>query len=143
MNEILVILHLLGFGAAAASGIGNAVVSAKMAASPGDAPVLGRIPPVMARIGQIGVAMLWATGLTLVWSKYGGPENLPLTFIFKLAGAITLTGLVIFAAMRMRRISQGDRRAAAILPLIGRISGAVAVLTVIFAVLTFSQGIRF
>ena len=137
MNQILFILHLLGFGAAAAAAIGNTIVGAQIAAAPGDAPVFQRIPPVLARVGQIGLAFLWVTGLLLLWTKHGGGADLSPTFWLKCLGAVVVTALVVIIDLRMRKVQKGDMSAAAQLPLLGRIGGITLILIVIFAVYTF------
>lgn len=137
MNEILLILHFFGLGAGFASSIGNFTVMQLIQASPGDAPVLGKVPPVLARVGQVGLGLLWVTGLIMVWSRYGGPGNLDWAFWLKIVCVILLTGLAIFLDLTVRRVRAGDMAAAAQLPLFGRIGAGLLVLIVIFAVIAF------
>jgi hypothetical protein len=137
MNDILFMLHLFGFGAAFASGVGNAVILQLVAAAPGDAPVLGKVPPRLARIGQIGLGFLWVTGVIMVWTKEGGPENLPWPFWVKFACVVAITVVVIMLSLLIRRMQNGDATARAQVPIYGRISGALLALIVIFAVLAF------
>ena len=138
MNQVLLILHLLGFGAAAAAGIGNGVVGAQIAASPGDAPVFQRIHPILARIGQIGLALLWITGPILLWSKYDGGAGISPAFWLKLLGAVVITVLVVMIDLRIRKVQKSDMSAAAQLPLLGRIAGLTLLWILIFAVITFN-----
>ncbi|MCR4283002.1 MAG: hypothetical protein NUV72_08265 [Bauldia sp.] len=137
MNEILLILHFFGLGAGFASSIGNFTVMQLIQASPGDAPVLGKVPPVLARVGQVGLGLLWVTGLIMVWSRYGGPGNLDWAFWLKIVCVILLTGLAIFLDLTVKRVRAGDMAAAAQLPLFGRIGAGLLVLIVIFAVIAF------
>lgn len=137
MNDILIILHLLGFGAGAATSIGNFAVLNLIQAAPGDAPVLGKVPPVLARVGQVGLATLWITGLIMVWSIYGGPAVLDWAFWAKIACVVSLTGVVIVLDLTIRKVRSGDRTAAASLPLLGRIAAALLFLVVVFAVMAF------
>jgi hypothetical protein len=137
MNDILIMLHFFGLAAGFASGIGNAVVMQLIGASPADAPVLGKIPPILARIGQTGLAVLWITGIILVWTQWGGPGNLPPVFWVKLALVVVFTGLIVMMGITAKRIAAGDRSAASRMPLYGRVSGGIVVLIVIFAVLAF------
>jgi hypothetical protein len=136
MNAIMLMLHFFGLAAGFATGIGNAVVMQLSASSPADAPVLGKVPLVLARIGQVGLAVLWITGIILVWI-HGGPGAMPPMFWVKLALVVVFTVIVILMDMTGRRIAAGDKAAAARMPLYGRAGGAVAVLIVIFAVLAF------
>ena len=137
MNNILVILHLFGFGATVAAAVGNTVVLMLTRAAPGDAPILGKIPPRLARIGQIGLGLLWLTGLVMVWSVFGGPQNLPALFWLKFACVVAVTGMVVLVGLTVKQIQAGNRAAAARMPLYGGISGVLLLLIVIFAVYAF------
>jgi hypothetical protein len=137
MNAILLMLHVFGLAAGFATGIGNAVIMQLSAASPADAPVLGKVPPVLARIGQVGLAVLWVTGIIMVWS-YGGPSAMPPMFWVKLALVVVFTVVIVMMSMTAKRIAAGDRSIASRMPLYGRFGGGIAVLIVIFAVLAFN-----
>ncbi len=66
MNEILLILHLFGFGAGMASSVGNFTIMQMIRAAPGDGMVLAKLSPVLGRVGQVGLGLLWLTGIILV-----------------------------------------------------------------------------
>jgi uncharacterized membrane protein len=127
----------LAFGAGMASSVGNFTIMQIAQASPGDAPALRKVPPVLARVGQTGLIVLWITGLILVWSKFGGVEGLDWAFWAKLACVMALTALVAFMEMTMKKVRAGDSAAAAQLPLFGRIAAGLLLLIVIFAVVAF------
>ena len=137
VNDILLILHLLGFGAGFAASVGNFTIMQLIQASPGDAPILTKVPPRLARVGQVGLAVLWVTGLIMVWSIYGGPQLLNWAFWVKIACVVALTGVAIFLDLTLRRVRAGDTAAAVNLPVFGRIAGILLLLVVIFAVLAF------
>ena len=44
-------------------------------------------------VGQIGLGLLWLTGLIMVWTRWGGPQNLPGTFWMKFGLVVLLTGV--------------------------------------------------
>jgi hypothetical protein len=44
MNQLLLILHLFGFGGAAGASIGNFLIARQAAAAPADAPALTKVP---------------------------------------------------------------------------------------------------
>lgn len=134
MNQALIVFHLLGMAAGFASGIGNMVVGLRVAMSPADAAALRSLPPVFARIGQVGLAVLWITGAILIWSKWGGPADMPPLFWAKLALVAVFTGLVIRAAMLMRAVTAGDTEAGKALPMLGRAGGLISVVIVVLAV---------
>ena len=137
MNEILLILHLFGFGAAIGASIGNFTILRLVSAAPGDAPVLGKVPPMLARVGQGGLGLLWLTGLIMVWSVYGGPSNLPGFFWVKFICVLGVTTGVVLLGLTLREIQGGNRAAAARLPLYGAVTTGLLVLVVIFAVVSF------
>jgi hypothetical protein len=137
MNYILLILHFLGFGAGMAASVGNFSIQQLMAASPGDRPALAKVPPVLARVGQVGLALLWVTGLIMVWSIWGGPGALGWAFWLKIACVVLLTAVVVYLDLQIRKVKQGDTSAAVVLPLFGRIAAALLFLVVVFAVVAF------
>lgn len=137
MNEILLILHFFGLAAAAGASIANTVVLRQVMAAPGDAPVLGKVQLPLSRAGQVGLGLLWLTGLTMVWSRFGGPENLPWTFWIKFLCVLGVTGGVVMLDILAKRARAGDQGARGQLPIYGAATGSLLVLVVIFAVVTF------
>lgn len=138
MNYILIILHFFGFGAGVTASIGNFTIMTLIQRSPGDAPVLTKVPPLLARVGQVGLAILWVTGLIMVWSIWGGPESLPQSFWYKIICVVLLTVVVVFLDLTIKRVRQGDRAVAARLPFLGRVAAALLLLVVVFAVVAFN-----
>jgi uncharacterized membrane protein len=120
-----------------AAAVGNFTILQLVSASPADAPVLGKVPPRLARAGQVGLAVLWITGPIMLWLLPGGPAAWPWAFWVKLLCVILLTADVIMLDLLLRRIQAGDEAARARLPVYGRISGALLALVVIFAVIAF------
>jgi hypothetical protein len=137
MNAILLILHFLGLAAGLSAPIGNTIVMRLIRAAPADAPVLGKIPPMLARVGHTGLALLWLTGIIMVWTIYGGPQNMPAAFWWKLACVVLVTIAVGLIDMTLKAIRSGDRAKAARLPILGAAAGGFTVLAVIFAVIAF------
>ena len=137
MNQIWLILHLLGFGAAVTSSIANGIVMLLLREAPGDAPVLGKLPPRLARVGQGGLGLLWITGLIMVWSVFGGPQNLPGLFWWKFACVVAITVLVAMMGMIVKQMQAGDRSGMARLPMFGGATAILLLLVVIFAVYAF------
>jgi uncharacterized membrane protein len=120
-----------------AAAFGNGTVFMTMQAAPGDTPVLSKLTPRFARIGQIGLALLWVTGIILVWTAFGGPGNLPTLFWWKLLLVVAVTVVVGLLDVTMRRVRAGDRAVAARLPVLGATSFVLTVLIVIIAVFAF------
>ena len=137
MNEILLILHFLGFGAGMAASVGNFTIMQLIQVSPGDAPVLTRVPPMLARVSQVGLGVLWITGIIMVWSVWGGPENLDWAFWVKVACVVLLTAVAVYLDLTAKKVRAGNVAAAAQLPLFGRIAAGLLLLIVIFAVIAF------
>jgi hypothetical protein len=137
MNEILLILHFLGLAAGLSASIGNIIILRLIRAAPADAPVLGKVPPQLARVGHIGLGLLWLTGIIMVWTIYGGPQNMPGAFWWKFACVVVVTVAVGMIDMTLKAIRSGDRAAAARLPMLGAAAGGFTILAVIFAVIAF------
>jgi uncharacterized membrane protein len=141
MNNLLLILHFVGLGAGFAVSIGNNLVMMLAAkAPPQEAAGLRRFPPIMARIGDVGLALLWITGVILLWTKYGGIDGiaaLPWPFWAKIICVILITALVGLIHMTVARIQRGDMSVAARMPIFGRVGAVLLLLIVIFAVMAF------
>lgn len=138
MNEALLMLHFLGFGMGTAASAGNGIVGGMIAQAPGDAPVLSRLQPIFGRLGQIGLGLLWLTGAILIWSKWGGPQNLPWTFWIKFGCVALLTALIVYLTMLGNRARAGDQGARRQMATFGPFGGILLGLTIIFAVIAFN-----
>lgn len=137
-NQVLLILHFLGLAMGLSVSFSNMVMGGLMAkAAPTEQLVLARFPPMMTRVGDIGLTLLWITGLTLVFTKYSGFGVMPWQFHVKLTAVVILTALIGYIHALMRQARTGNPAAAARIPTVGRITFLVAVTAVVFAVLTF------
>ena len=142
MNTILLILHFLGLGAGFAASIGNNLVIMLIAKSPpAEVAGLRRFPMAMMPIGDIGLVLLWITGIILLWTKYGGADAfgaLPWPFWAKIGCVVLMTVLVGMIHMAVGRMRRGDMAVAARMPVYGRIGAVLLMLIVIFAVMAFN-----
>jgi uncharacterized membrane protein len=142
MNTILLILHFLGLGAGFAASIGNNLVIMLIAKSPpAEVAGLRRFPMAMMPIGDIGLVLLWITGIILLWTKYGGADAfgvLPWSFWAKIGCVVLMTVLVGMIHMAVGRMKRGDMAVAARMPVYGRIGAVLLLLIVIFAVMAFN-----
>jgi hypothetical protein len=138
LDYVLVILHFLGLALGMSSGFANMVMAGLIAkASPEEKRVLARFPPAMGRLGLVGLVLLWGSGLTIVWTRYGGFSILPRTFIYKLIAVVMLTICVLSIHVLQRRAQAGDASATAKIQIFGKLTGPFALLAIIFAVMTF------
>ena len=139
LNQVLLILHFLALVLGFSVSIANIVMSGLMAsAQPSEKAVLGRFPPIMSRIGRIGLALLWVSGAIRVYTKWGGFATLTWQFYAKLAAVVALTVTVVYIHQLERRIAQGDREAGVSIASAGKIATSLEVIAVVFAVLTFA-----
>ena len=139
MNEALLFLHFVGLMLGAAGGFASAIVMRRALALPVDeAKVLRGLGPILANVSGIGLALLWATGLILVWGKLGGIASLPQMFWIKAIFILSLTIVVGLIHMTYGEIRKGNPAAAARLPKLGPMAGISALLAVLFAVLAFN-----
>lgn len=138
LNKLLLILHFLGLAMGFSVGLSNMVLSGVMAkAAPAEKAVLARFPPAMSRVGDIGLVLLWATGLTLAYTKWSGIGAMPWQFHVKLTAVVLLTLSVGFIHAQQARLRKGDQAAAGRMERVGRLTMVLAVIVVTFAVLTF------
>jgi len=67
LNTILLILHFLGLAMGLSVSFSMMVMGGLIKkAAPSEKAVLGRFPPMMSRVGHIGLALLWISGLGMV-----------------------------------------------------------------------------
>ena len=138
LNQLLLILHFLGLGLGLSASVVHMALSGLMAgADPAEARGLARLRPAMAQVGGGGLVLLWATGLMLVFLKWGGFGSLPWQFHAKLTAVVLLTGAVGASHALQAKARRGDAAAAARLPIVGHATLTFSVLAVVFAVLTF------
>ena len=138
LDHFLVIVHFIGLALGFSSGFGNMVLAGLIAkAPPQEKPVLGRVAPALGRLGVIGLVLLWSSGIAIVMTRYGGFAILPQPFIYKLTAVVLLTLTVIYINVLQPRAQRGDAAAMARIQTLGRLSGPLSLLAVIFAVITF------
>jgi hypothetical protein len=140
-TRILLILHFIGLAMGLAVPFSNIVMGILIdKAAPGERPVLGRFPPLMSRVGDIGLVLLWTSGLGLLFFKWGGTANLgnlPWQFHAKLTLVVVLTGLIGVIHSLQRKAAGGDAAAMARIKAIGQVTFVTALAIVTFAVLAF------
>ncbi|HEX8029275.1 MAG TPA: hypothetical protein VF491_12465 [Vicinamibacterales bacterium] len=138
LDQFLVIVHFLGLAMGLSTGFSNMIMAGLIAkAAPAEKGVLARFPPAMSRIGAIGLTLLWASGIAIVQTRYGSFAILPRTFVIKIAAVAILTLGVIYIHILMPKAQKGDTAAAGRIQTIGKLTGPLAIIAIIFAVITF------
>ena len=139
--QILLVLHFVGLAMGLSVSFANIVMSGLIAKSaPAERGVLARFPPLMSRLGNYGLGLLWLSGLGLVQFKWGGFGNIgsmPWQFHAKLTLVIILSALVGFLQAQLRRLAPGDTAGMARLQMFGKLAFVTALAIVVFAVLAF------
>jgi hypothetical protein len=139
MNEALLFLHFFGLMLGAAGGFASAIIMRRALALPADeAKVLRGLGPILSKVSATGVAVLWVTGLMMVWTKWSGLESLPQMFWVKAIFIASLTVMTALIQLTYAEIRKGNPAAAARLPRFGPMAGISALLAVLFAVLAFN-----
>jgi uncharacterized membrane protein len=139
LDQALLVLHFIGLTLGLSVSFASIAMQLVMAKSaPADRAVLARFPPVMSRFGKAGLALLWVTGLTLLFTKWGGFGVLPWTFHVKLTAVVLLTITVGVIHRFEGRVRAGDASAIGKIQTAGKVAMALALVAVIFAVLTFN-----
>jgi hypothetical protein len=138
LNQSMLFLHLVGLTLGMASGWGNLVMGKLIAdAQPGERPVLARFPPAIAKVGGVGLLLLWVTGFLLVFWKWNGFGGLPWQFHAKFTGVVLLTATIGVIHAHMAKARRGDMAAAKRLPVLGMTATLLSLTVVLFAVLAF------
>lgn len=139
MNDFILFLHFFGLMLGAAGGLGGSIVARRaLALPPEQALTLRGMGPIMANVAHAGVALLWITGLILVWTKWDGFGNLPQLFWVKFIFVLTLTAASIAVHFTYAEIKKGNEAVASRLPMLGPAAGISALLAVLFAAYAFS-----
>ena len=93
---MLPFVHFVGMMLGAAGGFGSALIMRRaVAAGPEAGGQLRALGPMLANVSAVGLALMWASGLVLVWSRWGGPGNLPGLFWLKFAFVLSLTAAAV------------------------------------------------
>lgn len=137
-DHFLIAVHFIGLALGFSTGFANVVMAGLIRrAAPQERAVLRRFPPAMAPLGVVGLVLLWASGLTIIYTRYGTFAILPQTFLIKIAAVVLLTIAVIYMQVLQRRVQSGDVAALAKIETVGRATGPLALIALIFAVITF------
>ena len=138
MNQALLFLHFVGLMLGAAGGLASGIVMRKaMAMKPEEGNVIRGLGPLLANVAALGVVVLWATGLIMVWTGQNGLGAMPAMFWIKMIFVVLLTILVGATHATYAAVRRGNAAAAARLPKLGPVSGASSLLAVLFAVIAF------
>jgi hypothetical protein len=139
MNQVLLFLHFVGLMLGATGGFGSALIMRRtLAMTPEGGRPLRELGPMLANVSATGLALMWATGLIMVWSRWSGPGSLPGLFWAKFVFVLTLTAAAIAIHMTYAEVRRGNLAAAARLPKLGPMAGVSSLLAVLLAVFTFS-----
>lgn len=138
MIDILLALHLIGLMMGAGGGFGSMITQREANARPPEQQgVLRSLGPAMANFSAIGLAIMWVTGLALVFVKYGGFGALPQLFWLKAIFITTLTLAAIAMHLTYGQLKAGNAAVASRLPILGPVAGVSSLLAVIAAVFAF------
>jgi hypothetical protein len=141
MNQILLFLHFLGLMLGATGGFASALIMRRATGlTPERARPLRELGPMLANVSAAGLALMWLSGLVLVWSLWDGPGSLPRLFWVKFLFVLSLTAAAVVIHMTYAEIRRGNPAAATRLPRLGPIAGSSSLLAVLFAVIAFSPG---
>lgn len=136
--DILLALHIIGLMMGAGGGFGSMITQREAMKRPADqAAALRSVGPALASFSFIGLILMWITGVTLVFLKYGGFSALPQMFWIKFIFISTLTLAAIAMQVLYGQVKAGIAIAATRVPVFGQIAGMSSLLAVIFAFLAF------
>ena len=138
MDDFILFLHFFGLMLGSAGGMASGILMRKAISMPADqAQTISGLGPLLANVAAVGLVLLWATGLILVWSKYDGVGSFTWVFWVKIVFVLALTASAVATHMTYAEIKKGNRAVAARLPKLGPASGLSAILAVLFAAFAF------
>jgi hypothetical protein len=138
-NKILLMFHFVGLAMGLAVPFANIAMAAVMSkAAPPERAILGRFPLAVSKVGKIGLTLLWVTGVTMVFTRWAGFSAMLWTFYVKLTAVVLLTIVVGYASMLEMRVKKGDQAAVLRIQKAGKVAFALALVAIVFAVLTFN-----
>jgi len=138
LNQVLLILHFIGLALGFSVSFSTIVMAGLIAkAAPSEKAILGRFPPVMTHVGSAGLVLLWATGLTMVFTKWNGFAGMPWQFHAKPTAVVLPTLTVGFIHRLQKQARLGNASALTKLPAFGKAATLFALTALIFAVLAF------
>lgn len=138
LNQVLLVLHYLGLAMGLSVSIANGVMGGVIsAATPAERGVLARFPPLMSRVGKVGLVLVWISGAVLVETRWGGYAKLPWQFDVKLVAVVLLTAVIVYIHLQELALRRGDALAPARIELAGKVATLFALVALVFAVLTF------
>ncbi len=138
MTTALLIVHYLSFVAGAGGAFVSFLILRRIASRPPEeAAVLRQLPPMISDFAVASLALLWLTGLALVWVKYGGFSTFGWAFSVKMVFVVALTLAVAAIRFEMRRARRGVAAAAANLARLGPWPMITSWLAIVFAVIAF------
>ncbi|MCZ0813510.1 MAG: hypothetical protein ACQEVT_17385 [Pseudomonadota bacterium] len=135
MTEILKFLHFIALAVAIGGGISNMVAGRQQARASAEVkPAFAALQKRVARLSALSLAVLWLTGIALVYAIYGGWTGLGTWFWIKIAAVAALTLVSGTAQLLMARRSPPPP----IIKPLGLSGMIFAQLSVLFAVLAFT-----
>ncbi|HET7714672.1 MAG TPA: hypothetical protein VFK86_03515 [Bauldia sp.] len=138
MRAFLLFLHFFGLMLGAAGGMASGFLMRRAAGMPPDqAQVIRGQGPFLANVAAAGVALLWVTGLIMVFA-YWSVDALRWPFWVKLVFVVILTLATIAIHLTYSEIRRtGNVALGQRLAKIGPVSGLAAILAVLFASIAF------
>lgn len=92
----------------------------------------------LAKNGNIGLALLWVTGIALVFLRGWDITAMPLAFWFKMLFVVILSAAVGISSKASRQFAAGDMAASTKAAMFGWLAAVSGVIIIICAVFAFS-----
>ena len=138
VNAIIIALHLLGLVIAMGSSVALPLVMSRIAsAGEGERDKLFGVGSGLMRNANIGLGLLWVTGILSVVLKYGGIDGLDFWFWTKIVLVVVLSASIGMGSAAFRRFKAGDKAAGERVAMIGKINLITGALIILTAVLAF------
>lgn len=137
--NILIWLHIVGFGLGMAGGVAMSQVGPRLAAAaPDQRGAWWPMAKAFSGMSGLGVAILLVTGPLVLWLKYSWGAGLGLPFMIKM-GLLVLALIAFGVGKRgLGRLKRGDEGGARLMAMAGPLTGVLMLLVALAAVFTFA-----
>lgn len=135
--KLLLYMHILGLVIGMGSGMALANVTRLVSHPPTDSGI-DKLGALLAQNGNVGLGMLWASGLLLVWLKHGGVGGFDSWFWIKMVFVVILSASVGIGSASYRRARAGDGAAVERVRQTALVSGLSSAIVIFAAIFSFN-----
>jgi protoporphyrinogen IX oxidase len=137
--NVILFLHLIGLALGVGAGMALSHLGPVLTtATPEQRTTLFTYGKLIRKNAHGGLALLWVTGILMVWLKYDGVAGLSHWFWAKMVLVLVLSAAIGIGSKAFRQFAEGDAEAGKRVKIAGMVNGLSAIGVVLCAVLAFN-----